>query len=112
MLRAHPSQASAAVPNPPRPEHCQLCARPMPLTFHHLIPRKVHGKPWFRRHFSREEMRGRGLWLCRPCHRAVHRFHDEQALGRQLNTLEALREDPAIARHVAWIAKRRVQKTR
>lgn len=81
----------------------------MPLSFHHLVPRKNHRKPWFQRHFSKEEMRSRGIWLCRECHRAVHRFFDEQTLGRRLNTLEALRAEPLLQRHIAWARKLRAR---
>lgn len=94
---------------PASPDRCALCDRTVPLSFHHLVPRKNHRKPWFQRHFSKEDMRRRGVWLCRECHRAVHRFHDEQTLGRQLNTLDALREDPQIQRHVAWARKLRAR---
>lgn len=89
---------------------CALCDRAVPLSFHHLIPRKNHRKPWYRRHFSVEEMRGRGVWLCRECHSAVHRFFDEQTLGRRLNTLDALQADPLIQRHLAWARKLRAQR--
>lgn len=86
---------------------CALCGRRVALSFHHLIPRKNHRKPWYRRHFTIEEMRRRGIWLCRECHSAVHRFFDEQTLGRRLNTLAALAAEPAIQRHVAWARKLR-----
>jgi len=79
------------------------------LSFHHLVPRKNHRKPWFQRHFSKQDMRSRGVWLCRECHRAVHRFFDEQTLGRRLNTLEALRAEPALQRHAAWARKLRAR---
>lgn len=85
-----------------KPDHCALCARPALLSFHHLIPRKNHRKSWYLRHFTRDEMRLRGVWLCRLCHAAVHRQFDEQELGRRLNTVEALMQEPAIRKHVAW----------
>ncbi|MCK5769942.1 HNH endonuclease [Algiphilus sp.] len=91
----------------PHPPGCALCGRDVPLSFHHLIPRRNHRRPWFRRHFSKTDMQRRGVMLCRECHRAVHRFFDEQTLGRRLNTLEALRAEPAIRRHVAWARKLR-----
>lgn len=55
-------------------------------------------------------MTGRGLWLCRECHSAVHRFFDEQTLGRRLNTHAALLEEPAIRAHIAWASKLRTRR--
>lgn len=88
---------------------CDLCGRVTRLTFHHLIPKKNHRKPWFRRNFSKEEMRTRGINVCRPCHSAIHRFYSEMQLGKELNTLAALRAQEDIQRHVEWICKRRVR---
>ncbi len=89
------------------PPACQLCGRDVPLTFHHLIPRKNHRKRFFQRRFDREEMRTRGVWLCRDCHRAIHQLYDERTLGQHLSTLEALRAEPAVRRHVAWVSRQR-----
>jgi hypothetical protein len=36
--------------------HCELCGREAPLTFHHLVPRKMHRRTYFRKHYSREEL--------------------------------------------------------
>jgi predicted restriction endonuclease len=85
---------------------CALCGRHAELTFHHLIPRKAHRRPFFRKHFSREDLAA-GVDLCRLCHKGVHRLHDEMTLARRLNSLDALRADPAIARHAAWVRKQK-----
>jgi len=80
----------------------------MPLSFHHLIPRRVHDRAWFLARHSRSDMRSRGVWLCRPCHDFVHEHFDEPTLGRRLATLEALRAEPLIAGHIVWAARQRV----
>mgnify|MGYP003868711551 CR=1 FL=1 len=85
---------------------CALCERETALTFHHLIPRKMHRRTRFKKRFGREELQ-RGVDLCGRCHRGVHRLHDEMTLGHELNTLEALAADPAVARHVAWVARQK-----
>ena len=85
---------------------CALCGRVTALTFHHLIPRKLHRRARFRKRHSRAEL-GRGVDLCARCHRGVHRLHDEMTLGSELNTLAALATDPAVARHVAWVARQK-----
>lgn len=85
---------------------CQLCARESALTFHHLIPRKLHRRNRFAKHYSREQL-NEGVMLCRRCHRGVHKLYSEMELGSRLNTLEALRQDPAVARHVVWVARQK-----
>lgn len=86
---------------------CCLCGRHTDLTFHHLIPRKVHRRAHFRKHVPQEQLQA-GVALCRPCHKAVHRLFDEMTLARELNTLEALRAAPAMQRHIQWVRKQRI----
>ena len=83
---------------------CALCGREAPLTFHHLIPKKVHRRPRFAKRYSREALAS-GIDVCRLCHRAIHRFHDEMTLARELCTLEALREDERLRQHARWAAR-------
>ncbi|GGY37294.1 hypothetical protein GCM10011297_08000 [Bacterioplanes sanyensis] len=90
----------------PTHQHCQLCQRQVDLTFHHLIPRKMHRRTYFRKHFSREE-RNLGIWICRRCHSGIHRLYDEMTLAKQLCTLPALLNDPAVQKHIAWVAKQK-----
>jgi hypothetical protein len=85
---------------------CALCERTLPLTFHHLIPKKVARRPRFQKRFDKATLAA-GVDLCRLCHRAVHRFHDELTLGERLNTIEALRADPALAKHRVWAQRQR-----
>ena len=87
---------------------CSLCGRHTELTFHHLIPRKVHRRTFFRKRFERPALQ-QGIDLCRLCHKGLHRLHDEMTLAKQLNTLDALRADPAIQRHVQWVRKQRTK---
>jgi len=89
-----------------QPRRCELCGRTGPaLTRHHLIPRTRHGNRWNRRNFDREDVQGRIAWLCRSCHdHHVHNTLSEKELEREFNTLDRLRQVPAIARFVAWIA--------
>jgi hypothetical protein len=88
---------------------CELCGRPGNLlTFHHLIPRHCHRKQRFRNRFSIEEMRGRGLWLCRPCHSGIHALiSDEKVLGWSYNTREALLDHEGVRKHVEWVKKQK-----
>jgi 5-methylcytosine-specific restriction endonuclease McrA len=85
---------------------CALCLRRRQLTFHHLIPRKLHRRNYFKKHYTREELQ-RGISLCRECHRGLHKLYDEMTLGKTLNTIDHLKRDAAIARHVQWVARQK-----
>jgi hypothetical protein len=85
---------------------CATCGRERPLTFHHLIPRKVHRRNFYRRNFDRATL-NRGIYLCRPCHSGIHRTYDEMTLARHFNTLEDLLADERLSRHFAWVARQR-----
>lgn len=88
---------------------CACCERLTRLDFHHLIPRKNHKKPWFKRHFSNDEMHSRGIYVCKDCHRAIHRFFSEIELGKRYNTAESLLAEEAMQNFVAWVRKRPVK---
>lgn len=88
--------------------HCALCGRETELTFHHLIPRKVHRRTYFRNHYDKQQLQ-RGIDICRLCHKGLHRLYDEMTLAKSLNTLQALREDPSIQRHITWVRKQRTK---
>lgn len=92
---------------PDRSGSCQLCQRETLLTQHHLIPRKLHRRNWFRRHYTREELQ-KVVALCRDCHRGLHKLYDEMGLAKNFNSLEKLRADKAVMKHAQWVAKRRV----
>ena len=86
---------------------CELCGRVTRdgTTAHHLIPRTCHSNKWFKKRYTRAEM-AQTVDLCRDCHRGVHDLiPNEKELGRIGNTLEKLREIPAIARHLTWVRR-------
>ena len=86
---------------------CLLCGRKGPLSFHHLIPRKLHRRTHFRKRYTREEL-SRGVKLCRLCHDGIHALYDEMTLARSLPTIADLRSDPRIRKHAAWVRRQRV----
>jgi hypothetical protein len=87
---------------------CEFCDREKPLTFHHLIPVAVHRKRRYLVRFGKDEMRTRGLMLCRLCHTAVHTFFpDEKELADSFNTKELLEVEPRMAKHIAWARKQK-----
>lgn len=85
---------------------CPCCLRQVPLTFHHLIPRKVHRRTRFKKCFDKAALSA-GVLVCRSCHRGIHRHYDEMTLATSLSSLEALLADPALAKHFRWVAKQR-----
>ena len=89
-------------------EPCACCRRRVPLTFHHLIPKKVHRRAHFKRNFKKAELQ-QGIAVCRLCHRGIHREYDEMTLARQFNTLTALMGDETLSRHFDFLSKPREQ---
>jgi hypothetical protein len=85
---------------------CHCCKREVPLTFHHLIPKKVHRRARFKKNFDKSALQ-QGLAVCRLCHRGIHRQYDEMTLAMRFNTAEALLEDEVLAKHFEWVAKQR-----
>jgi hypothetical protein len=85
---------------------CELCRCEEAVSFHHLIPRTLHRNKWFRKRFSREDMR-RGIDVCRQCHHAIHDLVPvEKDLGRSCSSLDALRAHPQIGRYLSWKQQR------
>ena len=89
-----------------RPAACCLCFRELALTFHHLIPRKVHRRSYFQKRYSRDTL-NQGIFICQTCHKGIHATYDEMTLARQFNSLEQLRQDNELARHFAWAARQK-----
>ena len=84
--------------NAPDAPQCPLCERPIPpharQSVHHLTPRLKGGK------------NGPTVRLHEICHRTIHATFTETELARRFNTIEALRAHPAIAKFVAWVARK------
>lgn len=97
------TQPAACAAGRPR---CATCGRCVRLTFHHLIPRKLHRRNHFRRHYDRETL-NQGIRICRACHTGIHRRFDEMTLARDYPSLERLCEDAVLARHFAWVARQK-----
>lgn len=85
---------------------CPFCRRWLPLTFHHLIPKKLHRRRRFRKDFSRDTL-AQGILICRACHSAIHHRYDEMELATRLNTPASLLADPPLRRHFDWLARQR-----
>lgn len=85
-----------------QPKLCELCRADVAWNFHHLIPRTLHSNKWFKKNFSREQMRS-GIDVCKDCHRSLHKLvPSEKELGRHFNTVDKLLAHPTLAKYVAW----------
>lgn len=86
---------------------CELCLCEEAFNFHHFIPRTLHSNKWFKKRFTREEMR-HGIYVCRQCHRTIHDLApNEKDLGRMCASLDQLRARPEIGRYIRWKQQRR-----
>jgi hypothetical protein len=68
-----------------------------------LIPKHLHRKKRFQKLFSKEDLITRTLWVCRPCHNAIHKARSEYELGLYFNTREKLLELEELRAFVEWL---------
>lgn len=88
---------------------CRLCGRVTRrgTNEHHLIPRTCHSNRWFKRNFTREQMR-ETIRVCHDCHGSIHDLiPSEKELGRHYHTVEALLGHEQLGKFVAWVRNRR-----
>lgn len=86
---------------------CPLCGRHCALTFHHLIPKKLHRRERFKKQYTRLEL-NRGIDICRLCHNGIHKIYDEMKLAKEFPNLEAILADENLCRHFAWVGKQKI----
>lgn len=90
---------------------CEMCKREnVKLTFHHLIPKTVHRRSYFKKKYSRQFLNTHGLNLCNLCHNGLHRLYDEMTLAKQYHTLDLILADQAISKHIEWVRKQKGEK--
>lgn len=86
---------------------CLLCKREeIILTFHHLIPRTLHKKKWYKKVYSNEELNN-GIDICEDCHEAIHDFITEKDLGKNYNTTELLLSHPKVQNFITWVSRQK-----
>lgn len=90
--RAGQAQAEARIAAASAPPACcALCGRPLgaKVEWHHVVPRSEGGRDTVPLHPI--------------CHRAIHAALPNAELARR-GTLEAIRDEPVLARFLRWIA--------
>lgn len=90
-----------------RTDVCRLCDRETDnVTDHHLVPKCRHRQKRTKKMHTKEERRNT-VPLCQPCHRMVHRFFTEKELADSLYTIEGLKSEGQMHRHIRWIRKQK-----
>ena len=87
---------------------CPCCSRQLALSFHHLIPRKVHRRGRFTRLYSKQQL-AMGIYICRDCHTAIHSTYSEMELAKRFVSLDLLVSDEKLARAFSWLGRQRRQ---
>ncbi len=87
---------------------CPLCHRKTRLTFHHLIPKKMHRRAHFKKRYTKQELND-GIAICRQCHDGIHRFYSEMELAKHFDTQKALQADEDLANYFEWVSKQRIR---
>lgn len=94
---------------------CELCARYLKLTFHHLIPQHTHSKyigkrlpPGIEGEPTRIFLNGYGTMICRHCHNAVHQAETNAVLATTYNTVAKLAAHSVLQRWIEYAKKQAV----
>lgn len=102
--RALPKVATRAAARVPVRRHvCELCARVVRwgpgclITKHHLYPQEITKK--YADRYTPAQKHSLAL-LCRPCHDACHRAHDNRTLADFYYEVDLLKADPTIQAHI------------
>ena len=112
FLKGPVSEYIESVASPPpivnwastRTDACEICGRDwIPLSYHHLIPKEVHGKV-LKRGWHDERMLNAVAWLCRACHSFVHRIPNED-LARNWYTVDLLMSRDDVQNFSRWIGR-------
>lgn len=99
----------AVRPSELEPGQCVFCLRVLQngTTEHHLIPKTCHKNKWFKKRFTRAQMR-ETVPACRDCHNAIHDLVPrEKELGRHFFTVPLLLAHPDFARFVRWVSRQK-----
>ena len=90
----------------PTDNRCVCCRRAVKLTFHHLLPKKIHRRARFRKTMSKNQL-NEGIYVCRLCHRGIHRCYDEMTLATRFSSLAELLADETLTNHFLWVSKQK-----
>ena len=86
-------------------EKCEFCEREKQLTFHHYIPKTLHNNKYFKKIFDKDYMRTYGVYLCKDCHKTLHKFFKNKELAKNYNTKEKIFNSDKYMKFIKWIRK-------
>lgn len=86
---------------------CETCKRNKDLESHHLIPKSNHANSWFKKNFTKYEMKNRRIDVCRDCHVAIHKRSNNKILGREFNTLDKILSDEKLINMFKFFSKQK-----
>lgn len=92
---------------PIKPDCCETCGRSIELSFHHLIPKKVHNKPTIQKLHAEKSLDHYGIWMCKDCHKKIHRLYDHKTLAEEYYTLKRLKSSAEFRKFIAWVRKQK-----
>lgn len=72
------------------------------LTVHHLIPQQQTKR--------KKVKSGPTINICSACHRQIHVLFDNKQLARELNTLEALKNESQMQKFLSWVKRQNPDK--
>ena len=90
-----------------KPDCCETCRRSIELSFHHLVPKKVHNKPAIQKLHAEKSLDHYGIWVCKDCHKKIHRLYDHKTLAEEYYTLKRLKSSTEFRKFIAWVRKQK-----
>jgi ribosomal protein L37AE/L43A len=92
---------------PEKKSACEFCKRDVELTFHHLIPKKMHQKGWVIKKYADVDLIHHGIWLCADCHKQVHKLLDHKQLAEFYFDKERLLSNAQLRKFVGWVSRQK-----
>ena len=87
-------------------EKCELCGREnSTLTFHHLVPKKLHKKNAVNQLFPDTDLNSYGIIVCSPCHKMIHKKINHFELAAQYYSLEKLKKHFELSKFITFQQK-------
>ncbi len=85
---------------------CALCEDTnASLTFHHLVPRKMHKKTLINKLFNELDLHTYGIMVCAPCHKMIHKKITHHDLATKYNTLQKLKHHFELSKFIRFKQK-------
>lgn len=92
-------------------QECTLCKREIgELTFHHLIPRKMHDKKYIKKMHPQLDFKSHGIYVCKPCHQSIHLYISHRELASYYYSVDKLLQHKVLQKFISFNSKQRKNK--